>query len=81
MWYKHVYEGPITRSRVKKLQQEVHAFLVEINFNIPKNFILPKSFTLVMIRFTHEDVGIAPHGDETQQSDQTTRNMEMKHNN
>jgi len=29
-----VIDGPITRSRAKKLQQEVHALLCEIYFNI-----------------------------------------------
>lgn len=51
----HAFEGPITRNRAKKLQQEVHAFLAEINFNIYENFILPKSSTLVVISYTREE--------------------------
>jgi hypothetical protein len=29
-----VFDGPITRSRAKKLQQEVHALLSENHFNV-----------------------------------------------
>jgi hypothetical protein len=49
-----MYEGPVTRSRAKKLQQEVHAFLSELNFNIDENVILPKSCILLLLRFTEE---------------------------
>ena len=47
--------GPITRSRAKKLQQEVNALLCEIHFNISKNYILPKSCILLLLSFTKED--------------------------
>ena len=47
--------GPITRSRAKKLQQEVNALLCEIHFNISENYILPKSCILLLLRFTKED--------------------------
>ena len=50
-----VFDGPITRSRAKKLQQEVNALLCEIHFNINENYILPKSCTLLLLRFTKED--------------------------
>jgi hypothetical protein len=50
----HMYEGPVTRSRAKKLQQEVHAFLSELNFNIDENVILPKSCILLLLRFRQE---------------------------
>ena len=55
--------GPITRSRAKKLQQEVNALLSKIHFNINENYILPKSCTLVLLRFTKEDKG--PHSNLT----------------
>ena len=42
-----VIDGPITRIRAKKLQQEVYALLCEIHFNINENYILPKSCTLM----------------------------------
>jgi hypothetical protein len=32
-----VFDGPITRSRAKKLQQEVHALLYEFQLNTNKN--------------------------------------------
>ena len=47
--------GPITHSRAKKLQQEVNALLSEIHFNTNENYILPKSCTLLLLRFTKED--------------------------
>jgi hypothetical protein len=47
--------GPITRSRAKKLQQQVTSFLAETNFNINENFILPKYATLVVLRYTHKE--------------------------
>ena len=53
--HKQVQEGPITRSRAKKLQQEVNALLCEIYFNINENYILPKMCTLLVFRFTKED--------------------------
>uniref|UniRef100_K3YEJ7 Uncharacterized protein n=1 Tax=Setaria italica TaxID=4555 RepID=K3YEJ7_SETIT len=50
----HVYEGLVICSRAKKLQQHVHAFLSELDFNIDENHILPKSCTLLLLRFTQE---------------------------
>ena len=50
-----VFDGPIMRSRAKKLQQEVNTLLCEIHFNINENYILPKSCTLLLLRFTKED--------------------------
>ena len=50
-----VFDGPITRSRAKKLQQEVNALLCESHFNINENYILPKSCMLLLLRFTKKD--------------------------
>ncbi|WVZ80568.1 hypothetical protein U9M48_028035 [Paspalum notatum var. saurae] len=50
----HVFDGPITRSRAKQLQQEVHALLCAIPF-INENYILPKLCMLLLLRFTKED--------------------------
>jgi hypothetical protein len=36
------FDGPFTRSRAKKLQQEVHALLYEFQLNTNENFMLPK---------------------------------------
>jgi hypothetical protein len=51
----HVFDGPITHSRAKKLQQEVHALLCEIHFTINESYILSKSCTMLMLRFTKKD--------------------------
>jgi hypothetical protein len=53
---KDTNQGPLTRSRTKKLQEQVKSFLAEINFDIFKNVILPKFYILMLLRFTHEDV-------------------------
>jgi hypothetical protein len=50
----HVFNGPITRSRAKKLHQEVHTLLCEIQF-INENYILPKLWMLLLLNFTKED--------------------------
>jgi len=50
-----VINGLITRSRAKKLQQEVHALLCEIYFNINENYILPKYCTLIVLRYIDEE--------------------------
>ena len=47
-----VFDGPITRSRAKKLHQEVHALLYEFQLNTNANFMLPKSCMLILLRFT-----------------------------
>jgi hypothetical protein len=47
-------EGPVTRNRAKKLQQEVHAFLSELRCNTNESHILSKSCTLLLLRFTQE---------------------------
>ena len=49
------FDGPITRSRAKKLQQEVHALLYEFHLNTNENFMLPKSCMLILLRFTKEE--------------------------
>jgi hypothetical protein len=51
----HAFQGPITRSRAKKLQHEVRAFLDDINFNTSENVILPKCYTLVVLKYICEE--------------------------
>jgi hypothetical protein len=46
--------GPLTRSRAKKLQQQVTSLLAEFDNNITKNIILPKSSILVIIRLKYQ---------------------------
>jgi len=50
-----VINGPITRSRAKKLQQELHALLCEIHFNINENYIIPKCCILIVLRNVEEE--------------------------
>jgi len=50
-----VIDGPVTPSRAKKLQQEVHRLLCEIHFNINENYILPKCCTLIVLRYIEEE--------------------------
>ena len=47
--HKQVHQGPIMRSRAKKLQQEMNTILCEIHFNIKDNYILPKLCTLLLL--------------------------------
>jgi hypothetical protein len=47
--------GPITRSRAKKIQQEVHALLYEFQLNTNDNFMLPKSCMLILLRYVEEN--------------------------
>jgi hypothetical protein len=46
--------GPFTRSRAKKLQQQVTTLLAEFDNNIIENVVLPKCSILVIIRFKHQ---------------------------
>jgi hypothetical protein len=50
----HVFDGPITRSRAKKLHEEVHTLLCEIPF-IDENYILPKSCIFLLLTFIKEE--------------------------
>ena len=63
-----VIDGPITRSRAKKLQQEVHALLCEIHFNINENYILPKCCTLIVHRYIEEEKEESDHEERTSAS-------------
>jgi len=50
-----VIDGLVTRSHAKKLQQEVHALLCEVHFNINENYIIPKCSTLIVLRYIEEE--------------------------
>jgi len=50
-----VIDGPVIRSHAKKLQQEVHALLCGIHFNVNENYILPKCCTLIVLRYIEEE--------------------------
>jgi hypothetical protein len=51
----HAFDRPITRSRAKKLQQDVHVLLYEFQLNTNENFMLPKSCMLILLMFTKEE--------------------------
>jgi hypothetical protein len=48
--------GPITRSRAKRLQQQVTSLLAEFKIHANENCLLPKSCTFIVLRFTHKDM-------------------------
>ena len=63
---KDTNQGPLTRSRANKLQEQVNSFQTQCNFNTYENVILPKCPILMMLRFTHEDVeGTWPKDQDT----------------
>jgi hypothetical protein len=66
----NIDQGPITRGRAKKLQQEVNSLIAEIKFNISENVILPKCYTLVVLRYICERGGAAIHGEEAKKKKQ-----------
>jgi hypothetical protein len=51
---KDTNQGPLTRSRAKKLQEQVNSFLTDYNFNTSKNVILPKYSILMLLRYAHK---------------------------
>jgi len=63
-----VYEGPITRSRAKLLQNEVNSLLAEINFDVFENVILPKCSTLVVLRYTNKEEDDTLHRTSTEKN-------------
>ena len=52
---KDTNQGPLTRCRAKKLQEQVNSFLTDCAFMTSKDVILPKCSTLVVLRCTHEE--------------------------
>jgi hypothetical protein len=66
----NINQGPITRSRAKKLQKVVNSLLAEIKFNVSENVILPKCSTLVVLRYICERGGAAIHGEEAKKKNQ-----------
>jgi hypothetical protein len=53
---KDANQGPLTRSRAKKLQEQVNSCLTDYNFNISKNVMLPKCPTLMLLKYAHKDM-------------------------
>jgi len=63
-----VIDGPVTRSRAKKLQHEVHAVLCEIHFNINENYIVPKCSTSIVLRYIEKEKDESDHEERTNAS-------------
>ena len=72
---KDANQGPLTRRRAKKLQEQVNLFLTDCAFMTSKDVILPKYSTLVVLRCTHEER--AP--DRTQKSTRSDRTTSSNH--
>ena len=72
-----VIDGPVTRSHAKKLQQEVHALLCEVHFNINENYILPKCSTLIVLRYIKEEKDESDPEEQTNASPR--RHYKMDH--
>ena len=72
---KDTNQGPLTRHRAKKLQEQVNSFLTNCAFMTSKVVILPKCSTLVVLRCTHEER--AP--DRTQKSIRSDRTTSSDH--
>jgi hypothetical protein len=51
----HVFDGLLTHSRTKKLQQKMYALLCETHYNISENYILPNLCALLLVKFAKED--------------------------
>jgi hypothetical protein len=60
---KDTMQGSFTRSCAKKLQEQVNSFLINFNFNISENVILPKCSILIAIRNTYEEKDETDHKD------------------
>jgi hypothetical protein len=58
--------GSLTRSRAKKLQEQMNSFLIDFDINISKDEILPKCSTLMLLRCTHEEVEDTDDQDQDQ---------------
>jgi len=70
---KDTIQGPLTRSCAKKLQEQVNSFLIDFNFNISENVILPKCSMLIVTRNIHEE------RDETDHEDQPNKEESDQH--
>ena len=57
--------GPITRAHAKLIEQQVNLLLIESDYFLNENCLLPKSLYICMIRFIGEE-GIAQGRKEEQ---------------
>jgi len=73
-----VNDGPVTRSRAKKLHQEVHALLCLIHFNINENYMLPKCCTLIVLRYIEEEMDESDYEERTRESPRRHYKMDQR---
>ena len=67
--------GPITRARAKLLEQQVNSLLIESEYFIHENCLLPKSLFVCILRFVEQE-GIALGSEELQHLEQEDQGME-----
>jgi hypothetical protein len=57
-------KGHLHEAAPKMLQEQVNSFLINFDFNISKDVILPESSTLTLLRCTHEEVEDTDHREQ-----------------
>ncbi|XBH68608.1 hypothetical protein VPH35_096715 [Triticum aestivum] len=68
--------GPITRARAKLIEQQVNLLLIDSDYFINENCLLPKSLCVCILRFMREE-GIARGNEELKQLEQDMVIMHM----
>ena len=68
--------GPITRARAKLIEQQVNLLLIESDYFVNENCLLPKSLCVCILRFMGEE-GIARGSEELKQLEQDEVIMHM----
>jgi len=74
---KDTNQGPLTRRRAKKLQEQMNSFLTDYAFMTSKDVILPKCSTLVVIRL-HMKKRAPDRTQKSTRSDRTTSSNHQK---
>jgi glycyl-tRNA synthetase alpha subunit len=54
--FEDTNQGSFLQRHAKKLQEQVNSFLTDYKLNTPKNVILPKCSTLMLLRYAHEGI-------------------------
>lgn len=67
--------GPITRARAKLLEQQVNSLLIESEYFVHENCLLPKSLFVCILRFVEQE-GIARGSEELQHLEQEEQGVE-----
>ena len=67
--------GPTTRARAKLIEQQVNLLLIDSDYFINENCLLPKSLFVCILRFVGEE-GIARGSEELQHLEQEDQGLE-----